>query len=223
MATEVAAAPVVELWIEHPEPDAFAVFDAMRAAGIADVRKVGVALRHRRRTSSAHARPEPGAVVAVGDPRELVSAAPDAAVRPDESTPSSPPATPRRVAAPARPPQSGTGAHDRGREAGSGGRRPLPPRARVPGARPALRAKVREVAGVDPDWGVALLSGSGTLRTRPRSAPRSARSRKLVVVVNGVYGERLHEIARRAGIATVPVEGSWTEPIDAPASPPRSP
>ena len=65
VAESPTAAPI-ELWLEPDVPDPFAIFDAMRAAGVGDVRRVGVlcpsaALVHAARAAGA------GAVVGVGD------------------------------------------------------------------------------------------------------------------------------------------------------------
>ena len=214
MATEVAAAPVIELWVEHPEPDAFAIFDAMRAAGIADVRKVGALCASAAEVECARAAGA-GAVVAVGDPRELAAAAPDVAVRPDEvdaliAARYGPNGSQRRLVLLNPGPALTTEAVKRAAAGVDLCHRE--PEYQVLDRR--VRAKVRALAGVDAGWGIALLSGSGTSANEAALRASVREGRKLVVVVNGVYGERLHESARRAGVATVPVEGSWTEPID---------
>jgi len=75
-----------------------------------------------------------------------------------------------------------------------------------------VRAKLREVAGVPADWRVALLAGSGTVAVE--SAVRAAvrPGRRLLVVENGVYGERIARMAERAGIDWDSLRCPWTEP-----------
>jgi len=77
-----------------------------------------------------------------------------------------------------------------------------------------VRDKLREVAGIGSGWGVALLSGSGTLATETalRAAVRPERS--VLVVVNGVYGERIRAMALRAGVEVLVHERGWTEPAE---------
>jgi 2-aminoethylphosphonate-pyruvate transaminase len=78
----------------------------------------------------------------------------------------------------------------------------------------SLRARLRQVAGIGEDWGVALLSGSGTLADESALRAAVRPGRRALVVRNGSYGERLHEIARRAGLAPIAVDARWTRPVD---------
>jgi 2-aminoethylphosphonate-pyruvate transaminase len=82
------------------------------------------------------------------------------------------------------------------------------------GVEERVRDKLRAVAGVPLEWGVALVAGSGTagLETAVRAAVRPGR--RLLVVENGVYGERLGRMAKRAGLDWTSVGGPWTQPID---------
>jgi len=214
MATETAAAPVVDLWVELAEPDPFAVFDAMRAAGVADVRRVGVLC-----ASAAHVRAAraagAAAVVAVGDPRALAAAAPDLAVTPEELDAAvaaryGPDGSQRRFVLLNPGPALTTDAVKRA----AGGVDLCHREPEYQQLDRRVRSKLRELAGVGTDWSIALLSGSGTAANESALRAAVRDGRRLLVVVNGVYGERLRTTAERAGIVTVPIEGSWTEPID---------
>ena len=226
-AAELAVGPAIELWLGFaPAPpraarvlepagtDSFAIFDAMRSAGVVDVRKVGVLCSTPEHVGAARAAGA-GAVVAVGNAQALSAAAPDALVDLEElddliAARYGPDGSQRRLVllnpGPAltsdavKRAAAGTDLCHREPEFQDLDRR--------------IRDKLRRLAGVEPDWGLALLSGSGTSanETALRAAVREGR--RLLVVVNGVYGERLRETARRAGIETVSVEGPWTEPID---------
>jgi 2-aminoethylphosphonate-pyruvate transaminase len=77
-----------------------------------------------------------------------------------------------------------------------------------------VRRKLRAVADVGVDWRAVLLAGSGTLADEAALRAAVRPGARVVVVRNGVYGERLHEIARRAGFLPIPVDAPWTEPVD---------
>jgi len=226
-ATELAARPAIEVWlgfapapplaagvVELAETDSFAIFDAMRSAGVADVRRIGVLCSTPSHVAVARAAGA-GAVVAVGGAETLSAAAPDALVaREDLDTlvaarygadgsqrrlvllnpgPALTSDAVKRAAA-------GTDLCHREPEFRELDRR--------------IRGKLRTLAGVGIDWPIALLSGSGTSANEAALRAVVRPGRRLLVVVNGVYGERLRETARRAGIETIAVEGRWTEPID---------
>jgi 2-aminoethylphosphonate-pyruvate transaminase len=59
-----------------------------------------------------------------------------------------------------------------------------------------------------------FFTGSGTAAVEAAviAAPRAGR--KLLVVANGVYGDRMDRIARAHGIATVRLESEWERPLD---------
>jgi len=78
----------------------------------------------------------------------------------------------------------------------------------------AVRAKLLQVAGVDADWAVVLLAGSGTAAMEAMTGAIVRPGRRLLVCQNGTYGERLVAIATRLGIEVVPVTTSITTPID---------
>src|SRR5215470_14083825 len=73
---EATTGAPIELWLEPDQPDPFAIFDAMRAANVRDVRRVGVLCPTTAHIAAARAAGA-GAVVGVGRPTELAAAAPD--------------------------------------------------------------------------------------------------------------------------------------------------
>ena len=77
-----------------------------------------------------------------------------------------------------------------------------------------IRDRLRAVAGVGDDWAVALLSGSGTGAAEASLRAAVRPQSRVLVAVNGVYGERLLAMATRAGIDVVIAEYGWTEPAD---------
>jgi 2-aminoethylphosphonate-pyruvate transaminase len=77
-----------------------------------------------------------------------------------------------------------------------------------------VREKLFRVAGVDADWELALLAGSGTAAMEAMVGASVREGRRLLVCRNGVYGDRLATIAERLGIETVAVRAAQTEPID---------
>jgi 2-aminoethylphosphonate-pyruvate transaminase len=213
-AVEATATGPIELWLEPDEPDPFVIFDAMRASGVSDVRRVGVVCTTPAHVEAARAAGA-GAVVGVSDSGDLTAAAPDVVSSRDEldavvASRWGPQGSQRRLVllnpGPAltsdavKRAAAGVDICHREQEYVDLDRR--------------IRSKLRRLAGVDEQWRIGILSGTGTAANEAalRSAVRPGRL--LIVVVNGVYGERLRESARRAGIETVSVEGSWTEPID---------
>ncbi|HZR84980.1 MAG TPA: alanine--glyoxylate aminotransferase family protein [Candidatus Binatia bacterium] len=60
-------------------------------------------------------------------------------------------------------------------------------------------------------WAAVPLTGSGTLALEAAVSSSVAPGRKLLAIVNGVYGERIAEMARVHGIAVVELGRSWTE------------
>jgi len=199
------------------EDDLFAVFNALRETDVLDLRRVGVVSRSAVGVETGR-RAGAAAVVAVAGTApvdQLLAAEPDAVVE---------------------EPALGALYTER-----YGSRRPLRPQVLLnPG--PALtsdavkraaagvdlchredeytsldrrvRDKLRRVAGVGPDWGIALLSGSGTLATETALRASVRPARRALVVVNGVYGERIRAMATRAGVEVVTHERGWTEAAD---------
>jgi 2-aminoethylphosphonate-pyruvate transaminase len=202
--------------VETSEPTPFAVFAAMDVTGVDDVRRVGV-LAALPDQVVAGRKAGAGAVVAVtgaAPARDLQRAEPDAVVEPDDFAElyrgrygrerllrplvllnPGPALTTERVKRAA----AGVDVCHREPEWVEVERR--------------VRSKLRTVAGLSPEWGVALLAGSGTaaLEAAVRACVRPGR--RLLVVDNGVYGDRIGRIAERAGLDWRAVTGAWTQPI----------
>jgi 2-aminoethylphosphonate-pyruvate transaminase len=78
----------------------------------------------------------------------------------------------------------------------------------------AVRARLLEVYALDPEtWVAVLLSGSGTHVLEAMLASLVPAEGHVLVLENGVYGERMSEIARRHGIRTTPLHFDWGEEI----------
>jgi len=77
-----------------------------------------------------------------------------------------------------------------------------------------LREKLLRLAGVGDDWALVLLAGSGTAAMEAMTGAASQPGRKLLVCRNGIYGERIETIARRLGQEVVVVGASDLEPIN---------
>jgi 2-aminoethylphosphonate-pyruvate transaminase len=77
-----------------------------------------------------------------------------------------------------------------------------------------IREKLLRVAGVNRDWELALIAGSGTAAMEAMTGASVREGRRLLVCRNGVYGDRLAAMAERLGIDTVAVQAAQTEPID---------
>jgi 2-aminoethylphosphonate-pyruvate transaminase len=77
-----------------------------------------------------------------------------------------------------------------------------------------VKAKLFRVAGVEPDWSLVLIAGSGTAAMEAMVGASVRPGRRLLVCRNGVYGDRLATIAERLGIEVVSVKAADTEPID---------
>jgi 2-aminoethylphosphonate-pyruvate transaminase len=226
-ATETAPSPSIELWLGFaPAPrlatgavelagtDSFAVFAAMRAAGVQDVRKVGVLCSCPAHVAAARDSGA-GAVVAVGDPQVLSASAPDAIVGPHEldalvAERYGVNGTQRRLVLLNPGPALTSDAVKRA----AAGPDLCHRETEFQELDRRIRVKLRQLAGIDAEWAIALLSGSGTSANEAALRAAVREGRRLLVVVNGVYGERLRETARRAGIDAVGIEGSWTKPID---------
>ncbi|MBV8478982.1 MAG: aminotransferase class V-fold PLP-dependent enzyme, partial [Actinobacteria bacterium] len=212
--TELPTQPAIELWLELATPDPFLVYDAMRESGIADVRKVGVLCTDPAHVAAARASGA-GAVVGVGDLHALAAAAPDAIATRDElealiAERYGPEGSQRRLVLLNPGPALTTDAVKRAAAGADMCHRE--PEYRQLDRR--VRDKLRAVAGIGADRAIALLSGSGTAANETALRASVRPGRRLAVVVNGVYGERLLASASRAGIETVPIAAPWTEPVD---------
>jgi len=74
----------------------------------------------------------------------------------------------------------------------------------------AIRAALLKVYDLDATtWAAVLLTGSGTAAVEAMLTSTVPRSGRLLVVENGVYGERMSMMAERAGIATARCATSW--------------
>jgi len=81
-----------------------------------------------------------------------------------------------------------------------------------------IRQRLLEVYGLDPAiWSAVLLTGSGTAAVEAMLSslvPAPADGGRLLVLENGVYGERMTQIAQRHGIACEAIRQEWTAPMD---------
>jgi 2-aminoethylphosphonate-pyruvate transaminase len=78
-----------------------------------------------------------------------------------------------------------------------------------------VRSGLLEVYGLDPTtWAAVLLGGSGTTALEAMLASLLPRDAKLLVIENGVYGERIRRIAEIHGIDHETVSHEWGEAID---------
>lgn len=64
------------------------------------------------------------------------------------------------------------------------------------------------------DWAAALITGSGTAAVESMLSSLVPRDGKLLIVENGVYGERMRRIADRYAIPATSVTQAWQSPID---------
>jgi 2-aminoethylphosphonate-pyruvate transaminase len=74
-----------------------------------------------------------------------------------------------------------------------------------------LQDKLRPVFGASPDHDILLLTGSGTAAMEMAISSAVAPGKKLLVISNGAFGERLGEIADLHGIPKVVVRCAWGE------------
>ena len=78
-----------------------------------------------------------------------------------------------------------------------------------------IRQRLLGVYGLDPaTWSAVLLTGSGTAAVEAMLSSLVPAEGRLLVVENGVYGERMTNIAQRHGIACEVVRQEWTAPMD---------
>lgn len=78
----------------------------------------------------------------------------------------------------------------------------------------AVRAKLVRALAPDGDWVAVPLTGSGTLALEAGVTSVVSSGRRMLVLVNGVYGERILEMAQTHGIATVVLRSDWGRPPD---------
>lgn len=78
-----------------------------------------------------------------------------------------------------------------------------------------IRSRLLQVHGLDPAlWSAVLLTGSGTAAVEAMVSSLVPEQGRLLVLENGVYGERMSHIARRHGIACEALHRDWTAPLD---------
>lgn len=77
-----------------------------------------------------------------------------------------------------------------------------------------IRQGLVDVYGLDEAWCSVLVSGSGTCAVEAMISSLVPADGGLLVIENGVYGERITDIARVHGINVVPVHFEWGEEID---------
>lgn len=75
------------------------------------------------------------------------------------------------------------------------------------------RERLVRVAGVASDFTAVLFTGSGTAAVEAAMASAIPRGRSALVVVNGVYGDRMMRICRAHDIPAVPVASDITTPV----------
>jgi 2-aminoethylphosphonate-pyruvate transaminase len=83
----------------------------------------------------------------------------------------------------------------------------------------ALQSGIREkllasYALPDADWAIALMTGSGTAAVESMITSLVPRDGKLMIIENGVYGERMRRIAERYAIPCATVTQPWLAAID---------
>ena len=80
-----------------------------------------------------------------------------------------------------------------------------------------IRRQLLEIHALDPArWAAILLTGSGTAAVEAMVSSLVPLDGRLLVIENGVYGERISNIARRHGIAAERVEHPWLARLDLP-------
>jgi 2-aminoethylphosphonate-pyruvate transaminase len=201
------------------ERSTFAIFAAMRDAGVDDVRRVGVLAADAEGLAAGR---RAGALAVIGSAADdtlreaLRLAEPDAIVAPAEIAElererygSRRQLRPRVLLNP------GPGlTTDRVKRAAAG-----PDICHREVEYRALEARVRRrllaVGGVGGDWSVALVAGSGTAADELAVAASVRPGRKLLVVRNGVYGERLLAIAEAHELQTTTIDRPWTSAVEA--------
>jgi 2-aminoethylphosphonate-pyruvate transaminase len=78
-----------------------------------------------------------------------------------------------------------------------------------------VRERLLDVYGCAGDeWAAVLLGGSGTTALEAMLASLPGREARLLVIENGVYGERISRIAEIHGISFQALRQEWTEAID---------
>ncbi len=77
------------------------------------------------------------------------------------------------------------------------------------------RRRLLEIHALDPaEWSAVLMTGSGTAAVESMVAALVPASGRLLIVENGVYGERIAQIAAQYGIAHERMVGDWMSAPD---------
>jgi len=76
-----------------------------------------------------------------------------------------------------------------------------------------IERRLLQVAGAPTGWRAVLLAGSGTSAMEAMVAASTRPGRRLLVVRNGTYGERLATMAERHGTERVSVEAEHWQPV----------
>ena len=78
-----------------------------------------------------------------------------------------------------------------------------------------LRSRLLSVYDLDPNqWAAILLAGSGTCAVEAMLVSLISSKGKVLVVENGVYGERMSKIAEIYSIPFIKIHFPWGAPID---------
>ncbi len=77
-----------------------------------------------------------------------------------------------------------------------------------------IKHKLLRLAGVDQDWAMVMLAGSGTAAMEAMTGAAARPGRTLRVCRNGISGARIATIARRLGTGVVTVSSTDVLPID---------
>ncbi|MCY0387940.1 2-aminoethylphosphonate aminotransferase [Robbsia sp. Bb-Pol-6] len=78
-----------------------------------------------------------------------------------------------------------------------------------------IRARLLDVYALDAArWAPVLLTGSGTAAVEAMMSSLPGADARLLIIENGVYGERMSAIATRHGIAHETVRHAWGAPVD---------
>jgi len=216
-ALEQSVADLIVPGAQAPAP--FGLFQALQAAGLSDIRRLGV-LGAGTATLEAGHRAGAGAVIGLADAdpaqrRHLLEAQPDVIVAPDEF-----------------------GALDATRYASNRAHRQrvlLNPGPSVVTDRihravggpdlchrepeysdifDRVRRKLLKLAGVEEGWALVMLAGSGTAAMEAMTGAATRPGRKLLICCNGIYGERISTIATRLGHNVTLVSSADLTPID---------
>jgi 2-aminoethylphosphonate-pyruvate transaminase len=74
-----------------------------------------------------------------------------------------------------------------------------------------VRDEIADLAGGAADWSTVIFSGSGTAAVEAAVTSAVPRDRKLLVIDNGVYGDRIRQMAAASNIEHQVLHYNWTE------------